>query len=89
MMETHVSFGSCVSESGAHAQSEGRRCVGGYRGSECLAKRDGRSPVSVSAAVLRRHKVTLCFPRQISSAGEQSGIQHFNWLMLIKTFFVG
>lgn len=56
---------------------------------ECLAKRDGRSPVSVSAAVLRRHKVTLCFPRQISSAGEQSGIQHFNWLMLIKTFFVG
>lgn len=56
---------------------------------ECLAKRDGRSPVSVSAAVLRRHKVTLCFPRQIASAGEQSGIQHFNWLMLIKTFFVG
>lgn len=54
-------------------------------------RRDGRSPVSASAAVLRRHKVTLCPPlhTQIASAGEQSVIHHFNWPMHTKAFIVG
>lgn len=50
--------------------------------------RAGSSPVSVSAAVLRRHKVTLCLPPP-SRAGEQSGIHHSHRLMHTKASTVG
>lgn len=63
-MKTHVSFGSCVflERWSARTVCKGGVSVGTGGQRECRAKRDGRSPVSVSAAVLRRHKVTLCFP---------------------------
>lgn len=56
--------------SGVHVRSESRRCVRGDRGSASSerGRRDGRSPVSASAAVLRRHKVTLCPPPPLSDS---------------------
>lgn len=56
---------------------------------ELQARRDGRSPVSACAAVLRRrHKVALCVCAQIAGAGEQSGIHASDRLTHTKPLIV-